>query len=99
MRRMNVILIFVAFYLAPVALMRLHRTWLKGYLLIVFGGVLYLTFSTYHSLQAETDCRAGCALAIGAVTLVIILAIAGSALGLLSALALNKWRSKRNANG
>jgi len=95
-QRMNVVLIFLACYFVPLALLLIHRTLLKVYLAAVLAGVLYLSFDTYQALQAETDCGAGCALAVGAIALSVMCAVAGSGFAVLSALALNKWRAKRN---
>jgi type III secretory pathway component EscU len=76
------------------ALMLLHRTVLKVYFVLVLVGILYLGFDTYQTLQDETDCGAGCAMAVGAVVLTTMIAVVGSGLAALSVFVFNKWRRK-----
>jgi hypothetical protein len=87
------ILLLLVFYLVPLSLMFIPRTWIKVYFSIVLAAVLLLAYQAHVALQAEDDCRAGCALAIGAMALVITTIITASLLAMWSALGFKKWRT------
>ena len=66
---------------------------MRVYFAIVLALVFFLGYETLVALQTEDDCRAGCALAIGAMVLTISTVVAGSLLALLSAWGLKRCRA------
>jgi hypothetical protein len=90
---LTLVLLFLVFYLVPLALMFVRRIWIKVYFVVVFAAVLLLGYEAHVALKAEDDCRGGCALAISAIALTIATVVTGSLLAMLSALGFSKWRT------
>lgn len=89
--------LLLLFYVVPLVLAALRRSWLKFWLAIVSAGVLLLGYQMWTGLQAEEDCRAGCAIVISIMSLIIATAVMGSLLAMLSVAGFRKWRNLRAA--
>mgnify|MGYP003576272765 CR=1 FL=1 len=90
---LTLVCLFLVFYVVPLLLAAIHRTWLKIYFAVVFAAVLLLGYQTYVALETEEDCRAGCAIAISIMMLIIATAVVGSLLAMLSVSGFRKWRN------
>ena len=91
----TLVVLFLVFYLVPLSLLFVRRIWIKIYFSIGLAGVLLLGYEAYVGMNAEVDCRAGCALAISAMMLTIATVVTGSLLAMLSAAGFKKWRTIR----
>ncbi|MBM0103433.1 hypothetical protein JM946_01700 [Steroidobacter sp. S1-65] len=89
--------LLLVFYAVPLVVAAMRRGWLKFYFASVFAGALLLGYQTWADLQAEEDCRAGCAIVISITILIIATAMTGSLLAILSVSGFRKWRSVRAA--
>jgi hypothetical protein len=90
---LTLVLLFLVFYLVPLALMFVRRIWIKVYFVVVFAAVLLLGYEAHVAFKSEDDCRAGCALAMSAMVLTIATVVTGSLLAMLSAWGVNRWRT------
>lgn len=87
------LLLLVIYFVPLLLVLYAPRIWSKLYFALVVATVAWLSYQIYDGLRTEADCRAGCAIAIGAWGLVAMMLAIGTSAAPLSVWGVSKVRA------